>query len=77
MGQNISKVSSKVLSMPPTACLSSGVPSGASLANRLLPSLSAMLTCMCMPVPARSSKGLAMKHAAMPCLCATPLTRRL
>ncbi|MNF96840.1 hypothetical protein D3C84_796450 [compost metagenome] len=53
LGQNSNSESSKVLSMPPLAVRSSGVPAGSSEANRLWPSASAMLTCMCMPVPAR------------------------
>ncbi|MNW01608.1 hypothetical protein D3C71_1972680 [compost metagenome] len=48
-----------------------------SLANRLLPALSARLRCMCMPVPASCANGLAMKQACMPWAWAMPLTRRL
>ncbi|MOA50568.1 hypothetical protein D3C78_1735980 [compost metagenome] len=77
MGQNSSSESSRLASMPPTAWRSSGVPARSSLANWLRPSASARLTCMCMPVPARSEKGLAMKQACMPWAWATPLTRRL
>ncbi|MCY1458775.1 hypothetical protein D9M71_761890 [compost metagenome] len=77
MGQNSSSESSRLASMPPTAWRSSGVPAGSSLANRFVPAASASDTCMCMPVPAISANGLAMKQACMPCLCATPLTMRL
>ncbi|MCY1177737.1 hypothetical protein D9M73_180560 [compost metagenome] len=66
LGQNSSSESRRWRSMPATAWRSSGVPALSSLANRLLPALSARLRCMCMPVPASWANGLAMKQACMP-----------
>ena len=64
--------------MPPTACASTGSPSGLSDAKMFLPALSLTLTCKCIPEPRQLSERLRHERRFAAVLqSATPFAARL